>query len=350
MMGVPGPALDIADIIPFDNFELSVLDRPGLPRFRDLVQQAIRGEIDLSFNGILNNGMQIVFGEFMASTGLLRQLLIIAILSALLSCLTEAFSYKSPGELGFYVTFLMTVLLAISSFYVSVEILNGVVGLVSGIMLAAIPLMSSIMIMSGNVVGAASFNPIMFFALQLITWFVSVVFVPLVLASAGLDLVNHLSDTVKLDRLAELLRKIADWSLKGIAGIFALLLTLQRFSAPIASNIAVRTTHTALGAIPVVGNALTAAVDTVIHFGQAARSGVLVALVLVLCIAMATPLLKLAVLAGMYRLTAGFVQPIADKRLVKCMDIAAKHMGQLFRAGAIIGVMCIYAVVILLSF
>jgi len=341
---------DITDIIPFDNFDLQLLDRPGLPRFRDLVQQAIRGELDLSLNGVLNSGIQIIFGEFMASTGLLRQLLIIAILSALLSCLTEAFSHKSAGELGFYVTFLMTILLAISSFYLSVEILNGVVSLVSGIMLAAIPLMTSIMIMSGNVVGAASFNPLLFFALQLVTWFVTIVYVPLVLASAGLDLVNHLSDTVKLDKLAELLRKIADWSLKGIVGLFSLLLTLQRFSAPIASNIAVRTTHTALGAIPVVGNALNAAVDTVIHFGHAARSGVLVALVLVLCIAMATPLLKLAVLSGMYRLTAGLVQPVADKRLVKCMDIAAKHMGQLFKAGAIIGVMCIYAVVILLSF
>ncbi|MCL2405285.1 MAG: stage III sporulation protein AE [Defluviitaleaceae bacterium] len=350
MTNAPNHALDIADIIPFDNFDLHLLDRPGLPRFRDLVQQAIRGELDLSLGGILDSGVQIIFGEFMTSTGLLRQLLIIAILSALLSCLTEAFSHKSAGELGFYVTFLMTALLAISSFYVSVEILNGVVSLVSGIMLASIPLMTSIMIMSGNVVGAASFNPLLFFALQLITWFVSVVYVPLILASAGLDLVNHLSETVRLDKLAELLRKIADWALKGITGIFALLLTLQRFSAPIASNVAIRTTHTALGAIPVVGNALNAAVDTVIHFGQAARSGVLVALVLVLCIAMATPLLKLAVLAGMYKVTAGLVQPVADKRLVKCMDIAAKHMGQLFRAGAIVGVMCIYTVVILLSF
>jgi len=346
----PPPVIDITEIIPFDNFDLGLLDQPGLPRFRDLVQQAVRGELDLSINGILSSGLQIVTGEFIASSGLLRQLLIIAILSALLSCLTEAFKHKSAGELGFYVTFLMTVLLAISSFYLSVQILNSVVSLVGGIMLAAIPLMTTIMIMSGNVVHAASFNPLLFFALQLVTWFVSAVYIPLVLASAGLELVNHLSETVRLDKLAELLRKLADWSLKGIVAVFSLLLTLQRFSAPIANNIAIRTTHTAIGAIPVVGSALNAAVDTVIHFGQAARSGVLVALVIVLCIAMATPLLKMVVLAGMYKVTASLVQPVADPRLVKCMDCAARHMGQLFKAGAIVGVMCVYAVVILLSF
>ena len=342
--------LNIIETIPFDNYDIGILDRPSLPGFRDLVRQAISGELDLSLNGVLSAGMHIIFGEFMASTGLLRQLLIIAILGALMSCLTDAFTHKSAGELGFYVTFLMTVLLAISSFYLSVEILNGVIGLVSTIMLASIPLMITIMAMSGNVVGAASFHPLMFFALQLVTWFVSIVYVPLILAAAGLDMANHLSVTVKLDKLAELLRKIADWTLKGIVAAFALLLTLQRFSAPILSNVALRTTHSVVGAIPVVGNALNAAVDTVVHFGQAARSGVLVALVLVLCVTLATPLLKLFVLSCVYRLTAGLIQPVADKRLVKCMDCAAKYMGQLFYAAALVGVMCVYSVVILLSF
>ena len=349
-MGMHNPALDIAEIIPFDSYDIGVLDMPSLPGFRDLVGQAISGELDLSLSGILSGGLSIIFGEFSASTHLLRQLLIIAILGALMSCLTEAFTHKSAGELGFYVTFLMAVLLAVSSFYLSVQILNGVVGLVNNIMLAAIPLLIAIMAISGNVVGAASFHPMMFFALQLVTWFVSLVYIPLILMSAGLDLVNHLSETVKLTKLAELLRKIADWALKGIVGVFALLLTLQRFSAPILSNVALRTTHSAVGAIPVVGSAFTAAVDTVLHFGQAARHGVLVALVIVLCVALAAPLVKLFVLSLVYRFTAGIIQPVADRRLVSCMDSAAKHMGQLFYAAAIIGVMCVYAVVILLSF
>ena len=341
---------DALDMIPFDDYDIGILDRPNMPSFRYLVGEAIRGELDLSFSGVLNSIIQLIFSEFTASTHLLRQLLIIAILSALISCLTEAFSYKSAGDLGFYVTFIMAMLLAISSFHLSVEVLNSVVSLVSNIMLAAVPLMVAVMAASGNIAGAASFHPLMFFALQLITRFISLVYVPLVLASAGLDFANHLSDTIRLDKFAELLRKIAEWTLKGIVAVFALLLTLQRFSAPILSNVALRTTQSAVGAIPVVGSALNAAVDTVVHFGQAARSGVLVAMVLVLCVTLATPLLKLFVLSFIYRITAGVIQPVADKRLVKCMDITAKHMSQLFYAAAIIGVMCVYTVVILLSF
>ena len=344
------PSFDVADLIPFDAYDIVILDRPGLPRFRDLVGQAVRGELDLSLGGILGSGLQIVFGEFMASTGLLRQLLVIAILSALMSCLTEAFTHKSAGELGFYVTFMMAIGLAISSFYLSVQILNGLVSLVNGIMLASIPLMLGVMAISGNVVGAASFHPLMFFALHLLTRFVATVYVPLILASAGLDFINHMSTTVKLDKLAEVLRKVAGWALKGILLAFGFLLTLQRFSAPIMSNLALRATHSAVGAIPVVGNALSAAMDTVTHFGSTARSGVLVALVIVLCVSLATPLIKLFVLSWIYRLTAGFVQPVADTRLVECLDSAAKNLGHLFTAAALIGAMCVYIVVILLSF
>jgi len=350
MIGWYTPALDVSDFIPFDSYDIGILDRPNLPGFRDLVGQAIRGELDLSLGGILGAGMQIIFGEFSASSQLLRQLLIIAIISALISCLTEAFKHKSAGELGFYVTFLMAVALAISSFYLSVQILNQVVGLVSNIMMASLPLMLAIMAISGNVVGATSFHPLMFFALQLVVRFITVIYVPLILASAGLGMVSNLSDTVKLDKLAEVLQKAAGWALKGILVAFAFLLTLQRFSAPIVSNLAMRATHGAVGAIPVVGSALNAAMYTVTHFGSAARSGVLVALVIVVCVVMVTPLIKLFVLSCMYRITAGVVQPVADARLVSVLDVAGRHMGHLFSAAALLGVMCVYSVVILLSF
>ena len=341
---------EVSDFIPFDSVDTGILDMPGLPGFRELVGRAIRGELDLSLGGILNGGLQIVFGEFMASSNLLRQLLVVAILSALMSCLSDAFSRKGAGEMGFYVTFLMTITLATTSFYLSVQILNSLVSLASNIMLVAIPLMLATMAISGNVVGAASFHPLMFFALQLVGRFITIVYVPLIMASAGLSLVNHITDNIKLDKLAEMLQKIASWALKGIVAVFALLLTLQRFSAPIISNLALRSTYGAVGVIPVVGSALSAAMYTVTHFGRAARHGLLVALVIVLCVALVMPLIKLAVLAFMYRLTAGFVQPVADKRLVSCLDVAGKHMGYLLSAGALVGVMCIYSVVILLSF
>jgi stage III sporulation protein AE len=191
----------------------------------------------------------------------------------------------------------------------------------------------------------------LYFAFQLIAWFIAQIFVPLIFASAALDITGQIApDGHRLEKLAALLRQIGKWALKGILATFAFLLTMQRISAPILSNATIRTSRSVAGAVPVVGNAFTAAVDTVVSFSQAARSGVLVALVLVLCFVLAAPLLKMATMSFVYRTTAAFLQPIADKRIVALMDGMGKHMAMLFNAAALLGVMCVYVVVILLSF
>ncbi|MCL1877281.1 MAG: stage III sporulation protein AE [Defluviitaleaceae bacterium] len=342
---------EILGAIGLDRYEIGILDRPGMPTFADLVSDAISGQLDLSLGGIFSAVTEIIFAEFLAHGGLIRQLIIIAILGALMSVLTETFRSKSSGETGFYVTYLMAVLPAIASFYIAVEILTGLVSLTDSIMQAAIPLMFGLMAMGGNFTGAASLNPLLFMGLQAISWFISHIFVPLVLICAALDIIGQLSpDGNKLEKPAEFLRKIASWSLKGILATFAFSLTLQRISAPILSNAAIRTSRSVAGAVPVVGDAFTAAVDTVVHFSQAARSGVLVALVLILCLAVASPLIKIFTMSLVYRGVAAFLAPIADKRLITLLDSIGKHMGMLFNAAALVGVVCIYAVVVLLSF
>jgi len=333
-----------------DRYDTHILDMPNMPRFLDLVRDALSGQLDLSPAGLANAFAGVVFGEFIANGALIRQLIVVAILGALMSVLTEAFAHKSAGETGFYVTFLMTAALAISSFYIAVDVLLRLGRTVGAVMQAAVPIMLGLMTMGGNFLGAAGVNALLFFALQVLGWFIAGVFVPLVLAAAGLDIVGKLAaDGARLTMLSNLVGKVAGWGLKGILALFAFLLTLQRVTAPIVSNVALRTSRNVIGAVPVVGNAFTAAMDTVVGFSQAARSGVLVALVLVLCAAVAGPLVKIFVLSFVYRVVAAFLEPVADARLVGLMDSVAKHLSMIFAAAALLGVVCIYAVVILLS-
>ncbi|MCL2372586.1 MAG: stage III sporulation protein AE [Defluviitaleaceae bacterium] len=349
-MKAASPA-DMMGIMQLERYETGALNMPGMPGFLEIVQDAIAGQLDLSLPGVLNLFLGVIFQEFLANGQLVRQLLVVAILGALMSVLTEAFSHKGASEAGFYVTYLMAVLLAVSSFYLVVGVLTGLVDTVSNIMRVSIPMMAGLMSMGGNFVGAAAFHPLLFMALQIVAWFVSGFFVPLVLGAAGLEIASKLSpDGAKLDMLAEIVGKVADWGLKGIIAVFMFLLTLQRITAPIISNVTLRTSRSVVGAVPIVGDAFTAAMDTVINFSQAARSGVLVALVLILCAALIAPLVKILVLSTIYKLTAAFLQPIADKRLISLMNGTGKYMLMMFSAAALLGVMCVYTVVILLTF
>ena len=332
-----------------DNYDTSALNLPSMPSFMDIVSDAITGQLDLSLPGLWQLFVNTIFAEFFNHGTLIRQLVVIAILSALLAVLSETF--KSAGQTSIYITFLMTAALAVSSFHISVGLLQGLMSTVDVVMNASIPIMVGLMALSGNFIGAAGVNSLMFIAFQLLTRFISMVFIPLILAAAALDVCSKLSeDGIKLAKLSDLASKVAGWLLKGILALFAFLLTLQRVSSPITSNFILRSTRSAMSAVPVVGGAFSAAMDTVINFAQVARSGVLVALVITICVIVLTPLLKIFALSFLYKLVAALLEPVADKRLSALMDSIGKHLSMIFRAAGLIGVMCIFTVVILLTF
>jgi stage III sporulation protein AE len=88
----------------------------------------------------------------------------------------------------------------------------------------------------------------------------------------------------------------------------------------------------------------------VLVWGQAAKSGVLVALVITLCVVMAAPVIKMLVLMLVYKLAAAVSQPLCDLRLTICLEGIGEYMGTLVSAGALLGVAGLYTAVMLLSF
>lgn len=298
----------------------------------------------------MNAFASLFFNELTHNTPLIRQLLMVAVAGALLKCLNDAFKYKSAGELGFYVTYIVTVLLAFSSFSMTAGILTELVASITDMMQASVPLIVSLMAMSGNVGAAAAFHPVLIFAAQLVARYIAEIFIPLLMACAALQVINHLSEGAPLSRLTLLIKKGVDLTFKGIVFLFAVLLTLQKITVPVIDNLAFKTAKAAAGAVPVVGGTINSAMDAVLYAGTAAKSGVLAALVIVVVAAAAAPLIKMLALMFAYKLTAAVVQPLCDERVAACLDGIGSFTGMLTTAGALTCVMFIYAVVILLSF
>jgi len=336
---VLGSHLSQWDLEPLDDFS-----------FTDWVWRAVNGELGLSPAAIAEAVMRSFFNELWLNGVLIRQLLLIAVLSALIRCLSDSFKTKSVGELGFYVSYILIIATVFASFRMSSGILMDLVTQSTGMMEAAVPLMISLTAMSGNISSAALMQPMLFMGITLMARFIAYVFIPLVTGAAILHMVNHLTEGSKFGKSAGMLKSGAKLMLKFVVFLFLSLLALQRISTPIINNLALRTARAAAGAVPMVGGALNSAMDTVIHLSEAAKSGVLVALVIVICVAVAVPLLKLVVFMFIYKLTAALVQPICDERIVKCLDGLGDYIGLLIGAGALVAVMFIFACVIMLSF
>jgi len=318
--------------------------------FTDWVWRAVNGELDISLSGISEWALRSFFHEVFLNAALIRQILLIAILSALIRCLSDSFKTKAVGELGFYVSYILIIATVFASFQVSIGILNNLVMQATGMMEASIPLMLSLTAMSGNISSAALLNPILFMGTAIMARFIAHVFIPVVTAAAVLHVINQLVEGGMFSKAVSLMKKGSVLALKLMVFLFLSLLTLQKLSAPIVNNLALRTARAAAGAVPVVGGALNSAMDTVINLSAAARSGVLVALVIVICVAVAVPLLKLLSFVFIYKAAAALIQPVCDARLVNCLDGLGDFIGMLLGAGVLVAVMFIFTCVILLSF
>ncbi|MBE6012417.1 stage III sporulation protein AE [Anaeropeptidivorans aminofermentans] len=320
------------------------------PDFDSLVKEAIAGELDISFGAIVKKAGELAFSEFFENMDILKELILIGILSALLKNLTFSFKNKSVGEMGFYITYIALVMVLFSSFKIAYGIFEDFVVQISAFIQAAVPLMVSLIIMSGNVSGGYVFNSLMFFSANLIITLIKSVIMPLIMVIASVNIINYLTENEMLTNFSKLMKDIISWLLKLATMGFMFILSIQRISVPVLNNIAAKTAKTAVNAVPVVGETLTGAVDIVMFWANACKSGVSAAVLIAFIGLMATYVIKIGVFIVIYKLTAAVIQPICDKRIVECINTMGSYAALMLSSAFIVALMFVFSVMIVLSF
>jgi len=336
-----------------DSIDITTIENSFTPSgisFSSLLERALSGTLDLSPSALMDGALRLMAGELMAQFTLMRSLFFIAILSALLKNLTDSFQNKGVGELGFYVSYIALVGVAFRSFAMAAASMQDLIGSLTGIMEACLPLMVSLIVMTGNIGGAYVFHPLVIFIINIGASVIKNLIVPVIMLGAGIHIVNYLTEHEIISKFAVLVKLGASLSLKSIVIVFAAVLGLQRISAPILDNLALKTARSATGAVPVVGDMLTGAMDTVLSFAQAAKGGVSVAIIISVFTVCALPVLRMLVLVAVYKFTAAAIQPICDKRICECIDAIASFSLILLGAAVSVCVMFIFSVMIMLSF
>ncbi len=318
--------------------------------FKTLLQKAIKGELNLSFSEILNFFTTSLFEELYVHAALLRNLLLIAILSGLIKTLSDYFKNSSLGELGFFVSYIVLVMFLFSSFKIAAGIAEDLILTVSSILEACVPLMLSLIVMSGYIQGAMTFNPIIMGAISLVQFVIRGFLLPAVFAAATIEIINYLSPQEPLSRFAKFIKSGISTVFKIITISMVGIVSLQRISAPILNNLLTRSAKSVVKSVPVVGEIITGAYDTALYFVQAAKSGVLIAVLLVIFLICFLPLLKIFSLIIIYRFTAAIIAPICDKRIVDCCDTIGGYTSMIFSISIIVVIMFAVISIIFLSF
>jgi stage III sporulation protein AE len=339
-------SLDINEAEKFINQNESII---GDINLRDLIIKVITGKLNLNPGDIINMLLKTVVGELYKNGYIIRNILIVSIIMAVLKSLSASFKMKAVGELGFYAGYMTLVLLLFSSFKLSISMAETLISSIHDIMQVCVPLMTSLAAVSGKPMTALAFNPTIMFIIYILMGFIKTTIIVCIYLSATMQIVNYLSEQEFLSKFNELIKSGIGFTLKGLAVFITVILSLQRLSVPMFNNLAVKTGKSAVKAIPLVGDVMIGAMDSVMYVSSSIKSGVLISILIAVVLICALPLVKMAVFIFTYKFIAAIIQPISDERIVECIDSVGDYTSIVLSASSFVVFMFILVTAMFLT-
>ncbi|QTM99794.1 stage III sporulation protein AE [Sediminibacillus dalangtanensis] len=321
---------------------------PGLKK--STFMEFIKNQESLSIKDWAKGILQYLFHEVIINGKLLGMLILLTLFCVILQTLQSSFENNNISKIAYAIVYLVLIVLALNSFHSAASYAKESIELMSGFMVALLPLLLGLMASLGSMAAVSFFHPAVVFLIHVSVLLISVVVLPLFFLSALLSIVSTLNEHYKATQLADLLKNIGIGLLGVFLTAFLGVISVQGAATAVQDGIALKTAKFVTGNfIPVVGRMFTDAADTVLSASLLLKNAIgLVGVILVLGIAL-FPAVKIFVIALIYKLASALLQPIGDGPVIECMDSISKYIIYIFAALLIVTFMFFLAIVILVA-
>lgn len=295
--------------------------------FGELVEQIIGG--DYSSKGIVQTIWQVLFGVLANNKKALVQIVILAVLSALINSFLPVINSGQVSDMAQMIIKIVLVTILMASFTgacnVCVNTLNNCITMYEAI----VPVFFTIVVAtSGSITGAAYYEVI----LIMIT-IINSIFKNVLVNLARIYILFSIADMItgkeQFSKMCELLEGIIKWSCKITMTVFSGIGCIKGLINPISDAYKKNMLYKSLKLVPVVGGSMEAVSQTIVGAGTVIKNGVGVAAIIALVAVCAVPVIKLTVLTVLYKVTAACIEPVADKNFVKVVSSAGSAIGLL---------------------
>lgn len=189
----------------------------------------------------------------------------------------------------------------------------------SELMQALFPVLLTLLAAVGSTHGAALLQPAISAASGIVTALVRGVALRLSKGVAIVTLLDHLSENMRLSRLASLLRTVSNWLLGVAFTVFIGVTGMQGLTASAADGVGIRAAKYAVdNFVPVVGGMFADTMDTLVGCSLLIKNALGVTGLALLLSAAAMPMIRTLCGVASYRLCAALLQPVGASR---CADL-----------------------------
>jgi len=285
------------------------------------------GKGNLSVNTILNAVLSIVFKEVNSVFKLAISIVTISIICSLLKNLQDAFSDESISQVAFYACYALIIMVLSKSFIISISVAKEVITNISDFMSALLPILVTMISLSGGFTSAATLDPIVLGAVVFIPKVYSNIIIPMILMGFALEFANNLSTEHKITNLCNLFKQCTIWFQGIMITVFIGLLTIRGITSTTIDAVTLKTAKFAVdNFIPIVGKTFSDAITSVAGYSLIIKNAISSIGLVVIIIILLHPLIKLILITFIYKLSAALVEPISDSRITKSLEAAGKSM------------------------
>ncbi|MDR3596781.1 stage III sporulation protein AE [Clostridium sp.] len=285
------------------------------------------GKGNISFDTIFNAVLSLFFKEVRSVLKLVVSIVTIAIICSLLKNLQDAFSDESISQVAFYACYVLIIMVLSKSFIISISVAKDVINNISNFMSALLPILITMISLSGGITAATTLDPIVLGAVVFIPKVYSSVIIPMILMGFVLEFANNISTEYKITNLCKLFRQIVIWFQGIIVTAFIGLLTIRGITSTTIDAVTLKTAKFAVdNFIPIVGKAFSDAITSVAGYSLIIKNAISSIGLIVIILILLYPLIKLVLITLIYKLSAALVEPISDSRITKSIDAAGNSM------------------------
>lgn len=282
---------------------------------------------NLSFEDITLAIVSFLFKEVKTVLSLSLSVIVIAILCSLIKNLQMSFSNDGISNVAFYSCYCMLIVILSKSFLVSLSIATDVITKISDFMSALLPILVVMLGSAGGFTQAVTMDPIIIIATLVIPRIYLNIIIPLILMSFVLQFANNMSSEYKIDNLCKLLKQITIWLQGIILTVFIGILTVRGITSSTIDAVTLKTAKFAIdNFIPIVGKAFSDSISAVAGYSLIIKNAISSLGLIVIILLMLYPVLKLILMAWVYKLSAALIEPISDKRITSSIAAAGDSL------------------------
>ncbi len=317
----------------------------------ELMEDAVNGGLDFSIDKIFKRMLYLLVKEIQSS---FKLMVLVTALSVFCSYTVNLGDISGIGssvsKTAFYVCYMIICGISSAAFWEVICFGRTAIDNMSIFMQTIIPLILMTLVSCGALISASVFEPVLISTITVSVMLIKTFFIPLLVTSTALQMVNNLSDRPKASGLISLINKTIKWGLGICLTVFVGIAGLQGIASGTVSGMGIKVSKfAASNLIPVVGGILSDSVEAVMNCSLVIKNSLGVVGIAVLVLIVVIPLIKLGASILVFRITAAVSEPVSDSKIVKCVTGFADSLTVMFSMVASISVMFIIILTIVIN-